>query len=158
MIINNGDGRSPRWRYQTPRSCLFKNHWRICLSPSLAQFQHRVGFKRQTSQSHIWRISRVHKRPGFILSRSSENISEWHFKQGTSAGVSRVVHSVALHQRSASSVRCVRSGPISERDSELLPGTKLSWTTSLYAHQLSSSLDVTGWAAGRHKQQTNKFS
>lgn len=28
-----------------------------------------------------------------------------------------------------------------------LPGTKLPWTTSLYAHQLSSSLDVIGWAA-----------
>lgn len=28
----------------------------------------------------------------------------------------------------------------------LLPGTKLPWTTSLYAHQLSSSLGVRGWA------------
>lgn len=29
----------------------------------------------------------------------------------------------------------------------LLPGTKLPWTTSLYAHQLSSSFEVIGWAA-----------
>lgn len=41
----------------------------------------------------------------------------------------------------------------------VLPGTKLPWTTSLYAHQLSSSLGVRGWAVERRQRErvTERF-
>lgn len=39
------------------------------------------------------------------------------------------------------------------RGGRVLPGTKLPWTTSLYAHQLSSSLGVRGWAAKRKPKE-----